>query len=106
MKRSLILAFTTTLLYTSIMAQTPTDTPVRKILAYGGEIQKAFIKQVIALTGKSRPRICFLPTASADNPYGVNSWYDLCHDLPVEPYVLSVWVNSSPEQQTDRKSVV
>ena len=103
MKRSLLLIFATSLLYLSTLAQTstpPADAPVRKILAYGGAPQKAFIKQVIALTGKSRPRICFLPTASADNPYGVNSWYDLCHDLPVEPYVLSVWVNSSPEQQT------
>ena len=103
MKRSLLLAFAACLLYTSLLAQpstAPTDTPVRKIFAYGGATQKAFIRQVIALTGKSRPRICFLPTASADNPYGVNNWYDLCHDLPVEPYVLSVWVNSSPEQQT------
>lgn len=85
----------------AVLAQTAGDTtPARKIFAYGGAPQKAFIKQVIALTGKTRPKICFLPTASADNPYGINHWYDLCHDLSVEPYTLSVWVNSSPEQET------
>jgi dipeptidase E len=74
--------------------------PVRTIFAFGGALQKAFIREVITLTGKPHPKICFLPTASADNPYGVNYWYALCHDLPVEPYWLSVWLNSSPEQQT------
>jgi dipeptidase E len=101
MKRALLLTLTTALLFGASVAQSGnTDTPARKIFAYGGQIQKAFIKQVIALTGKPHPRICFLPTASADNPYGINYWYDLCHDLPVEPYTLNVWVNSSPEQQT------
>ena len=77
-----------------------TQPPVRTIFAFGGALQKAFIREVITLTGKPHPKICFLPTASADNPYGVNYWYALCHDLPVEPYWLSVWLNSSPEQQT------
>ena len=77
----------------------PAD-PTRKILAYGGQLQKEFISQVIELTGKSKPKICFLPTATADNPNYIVYWYELCRDLSVEPYTLGVWVNSSPEQQS------
>lgn len=87
-------------LTTPLSAQMNPPTPTRRILAYGGGLQQAFIKQVITLTGKPRPKICFLPTASADNPYGIINFYNLCRDLSVEPYSLSVWVNSSPEQQT------
>jgi dipeptidase E len=84
------------------MMTTPSraQTPTRTILAYGGALQKGFIKQVVTLTGKAKPKICYLPTASADNPYGVINFYDLCRDLSVEPYTLSVWVNSNPNQQT------
>jgi len=74
--------------------------PARTILAYGGGLQKAFIKQVITLTGKARPKICYVPTASADNPNGSLNFFSLCRDLPVEGYILSVWVNSDPGQQT------
>ena len=97
MKRLLLPALAA-LIFSPAFAQT--DTPARTILAYGGQIQKAFVKQVITLTGKSKPKICFLPTASADNPYSVNMWYDVCHDLSIEPYWLSVWVNSDPRQQS------
>src|ERR1700761_1017748 len=101
MKSSLFLACAVSLLCISAKAQTsPSDMSTRKIFAFGGALQKAFVKQVIALTGKPHPKICFLPTASADNPYGINNFYELCHDLPVEPSVLNVWVNSNPTQQT------
>jgi peptidase E len=101
MKRSLFLACAIALLCISAKAQTqPSNMPTRTIFAFGGALQKAFIRQVIALTGKTHPKICFLPTASADNPYGIANWYELCHDLPIEPHVLNVWVNSNPSQQT------
>lgn len=101
MKSPFFLACALCLLCISAKAQTPpTDMSTRKIFAFGGALQKAFIKEVITLTGKPHPKICFLPTASADNPYGINNFYELCHDLPVEPHVLNVWVNSNPAQQT------
>lgn len=109
MKKYLLLVLTAALFYFPSFAQNNgmhSDAPVRTIFAYGGALQKAFIRQVIALTGKTRPKICFLPTASADNPYGVNNWYAQCHDLSVEPYVLGVWVNSSPEQQTFEETLM
>jgi dipeptidase E len=94
MKKALLLTLAIYTLATITQAQT------RTIFAYGGALQKEFIKQVITLTGKPHPKICYLPTASADNPSGVNRWYALCHDLSVEPSWLTVWVNSSPDQQT------
>jgi peptidase E len=32
--------------------------------------------------------------------YNINFWYDACHDLPVEPYVLRVWVSSNEDRRT------
>jgi dipeptidase E len=100
MKKLLTLTATLALISLLASAQVNDGASARKILAYGGQIQKAFIRQVIALTGKSKPKICFLPTATADNPNYQLLWYDLCRDLPVEAYTLNVWVNSSPEQKT------
>ncbi len=100
MKKALLLALAIHTLTMIVHAQT------RTIFAFGGALQKAFVKQVITLTGKPHPKICFLPTASADNPYGINNWYRLCHDLPVDPYALSVWVNSSPDQQTFERQLL
>lgn len=69
------------------------------IFSYGGEINKPFIKYVVKLTNKPKPKICFIPTASLDNPYVIIHWYQLCHDLSVELYTLFSSPNSyySPE---------
>jgi dipeptidase E len=64
------------------------------IFAFGGEINKGFIRYVAALTRLPRPRICYVPTGSADNVYNINYWYEICCDLPIEPHVLKVWVSS------------
>ncbi len=57
---------------TSLSASTPeaTSTPQiagRKILIAGGGFGTAFIRYMASLTGKQLPRICYLPTATADN---------------------------------------
>lgn len=64
------------------------------IFPFGGGQNKLFIKEIIKLTGKERPKICYLPTASGDNEQGIIRWYELVHDLPVEPYVQRVWISS------------
>jgi dipeptidase E len=99
MKKLFTLTFFAVMLVNSAFAQDKTS-PVPTIFAFGGPLQRQFIQQVITLTGKARPKICYVPTASADNPYGIMGWYSFCHDLPVEPYVLGVWVNSSPQNQS------
>ncbi|MDP2957138.1 MAG: hypothetical protein Q8N53_12010 [Longimicrobiales bacterium] len=40
-----------------------------------------------SLTGKDRPRLCYLPTASADSPSGIIRWYENCAELNVSPFV-------------------
>ena len=72
----------------------------KTIFVYGGDFNKSFINYVTSLTNKSNPKICFIPTASADNPYTINAWYGACVELPLRPYVLRTFINSSPNQKT------
>lgn len=73
----------------------------KKIFAYGGQITKEFIKYTAQLTNKENPKICFLPTATADNHYYINDyWYELCKDLELEPKVMYVWINSGSQKQS------
>ena len=72
----------------------------RTIFITGGDFSTPFIKYVISLTKKDHPKICFIPTASADNPYGINAFYSQCAGLPMTPFILRTFLNSSPEQKT------
>ena len=56
----------------------------RKILIAGGGFNTAFIRYMAELTGKPRPKLCYLPTASADSPQGIITWYQNCAPLTVE----------------------
>jgi dipeptidase E len=71
------------------------------IFPYGsGSPSKEFIREIIKLTGKERPKICYLPTASGDSEQGIIRWYELVHDLPVEPSVQKVWISSYNQKQS------
>ena len=59
-----------------------------------------FIKYTAELTKKERPKICFLPTAWADDVYYINYWYELCSDLEVVPKVLRVWITSPTQNES------
>ena len=69
----------------------------RKVLIAGGGFNTAFIRYMAALTGKPRPKLCYLPTASADNPSGIISWYQNCAPLQVEPYVQTSFIASTQQ---------
>ena len=69
----------------------------RKILIAGGGYGTAFIRYMAELTGKKRPRLCYLPTASADRADGIISWYRNCAPLEVEPFVQESFI-ASPRQ--------
>jgi dipeptidase E len=66
----------------------------RKILIAGGNFNTTFIRYMAALTGKRRPRICYLPTASADNLISVCEFYSYCAPLEVEPLAQQSFVES------------
>ena len=67
----------------------------RKILIAGGGFNTAFIRYMAALTGKPRPRLCYLPTASADSPTGIITWFRNCAPLAVEPFVQESFIAST-----------
>ena len=56
----------------------------RKILIAGGGFNTPFIRYLAEITGKPRPKLLYLPTASADSPTGIISWYTSCAPLNVE----------------------
>lgn len=70
------------------------------IFPSGGGPSKPFIQEIIKLTGKEKPRICFLPTASGDSEQAIIRWYELVHDLSVEPSVQKVWISSYNQKRS------
>jgi peptidase E len=78
----------------SVVQATP---GTRKILIAGGGFNTAFIRYMAQLTGKPRPRICYLPTASADSASGTISFFRNCATLNVEPCMQESFI-ASPRQ--------
>ncbi|MBI4520769.1 MAG: Type 1 glutamine amidotransferase-like domain-containing protein [Gemmatimonadetes bacterium] len=72
----------------------------RKILIAGGGFGEAFIRYMASLTGKERPRLCYLPTASADSPSGIITWFQNCARLNVVPFVQESFISSYRMQQS------
>lgn len=72
----------------------------KTIFVTGGSFGKPYILYVASLTNKTNPKICFVPTASADNANGIANWYANCEDLPIKPYVLRTFINSNPNQKS------
>jgi dipeptidase E len=87
----------------SIATKTAID---KTIFVFGGQYDEVFVKYVANLTKKANPKICFIPTASADNPSSINSWYAACVDLPMRPYVLRTFVNSSTSPKTFEETIM
>ncbi len=81
--------------------------PVRKtIFVYGNGMERSFIRYVIELTGKDKPKICFLPTAAGDDHRVTGYINALCKDLPLEPSVLMTFISSSPEQKSFEEQIL
>jgi dipeptidase E len=79
--------------------QTPKPA-TRKILIAGGGFGEAFIRYMGTLTGKPRPRICYLPTASADSQSGIIGFYKSCAALNVTPLVQESFIASTEQHQS------
>jgi dipeptidase E len=74
---------------------TAAQSATHKILIAGGGFGTAFLRYMASLTGKPRPRMCYLPTASADSPAGIISWYRNAAPLNVEPFVQESFIASN-----------
>ena len=77
----------------------PSRAATRKILIAGGGYRTAFIRYMAALTAKRRPRICYLPTASADGTDGILRFYRDCATLDVEPHDQESFIESLTQKQ-------
>ena len=80
--------------------QTRPAIATRKILIAGGGFGTAFVRYMAELTGKPRPKICYLPTASADSPSGIISWYRTCAPLNVEASVQESFIASGRQSRS------
>ena len=72
----------------------------RKILIAGGGFGTAFIRYMAELTGKARPKLCYLPTASADSPSGIVGWYRNAAPLDVEPSHQDSFIASNRQRRS------
>ncbi|MEO6445806.1 MAG: peptidase E [Gemmatimonadaceae bacterium] len=77
-----------------------TSAATRKILIAGGGYGTAFIRYMAALTGKPRPRLLYLPTASADRPEGSLTWFRNCAPLNVVPFMQESFIASTRQNQS------
>jgi peptidase E len=66
----------------------------RKILIAGGGFDETFIRYMASLTGKERPRLCYLPTAAADSDSGMLRWFRRCATLDVVPFAQEAFISS------------
>ena len=67
----------------------------RRILIAGGNYGTPFIRYMAALTGKERPKLLYLPTASADSQSGTITWFRNCAPLNVEALVQESFIAST-----------
>ncbi|WP_413995856.1 Type 1 glutamine amidotransferase-like domain-containing protein [Maribacter sp. 2307ULW6-5] len=67
----------------------------QQLFIYGsGRHTVPFLKYMAEATGKPRPNLGFLPTASGDDKGYIIRFYETCKHLDVMPHVIGVWVNS------------
>jgi dipeptidase E len=72
----------------------------RKILIAGGNYGTPFVRYMAALTGKKRPKLLYLPTASADSPSGILAWFRTCAPLDVHALAQESFIASSRQSQS------
>ena len=90
--------------FAAAMSDTPPQSSglaaTRKILIAGGNFGEAFVRYMASLTGKKRPRLCYLPTASADRADGIISWFRTCAPLDVVPFAQESFIASTKQKQS------
>lgn len=73
----------------------------KQLLIYGsGRHTVPFLKYMAEATGKKKPNLCFIPTASGEDQSYIDSFYEVCTQINVTPHVLSVWINSYDQQES------
>src|SRR5204862_7151742 len=76
------------------------QTPTRTTLIAGGNYGTPFIRYMATRTGKKRPKLLYLPTASADGQSGIIAWYKSCAPIDVYPLVQESFIASSRQAES------
>lgn len=82
------------------MSSVNTENQTKRIFIYGAGMPPQFLQYLKTLTGKSNPRICYLPTAVGDNPYSINNWFELCSTAGVQAFVQRMFISSYTQSQS------
>ncbi|MEP2236855.1 MAG: peptidase E, partial [Maribacter sp.] len=73
----------------------------KQMVIYGsGRHTVPFLNYIAKATGKEKPNMCFIPTASGEDEQYIASFYDVCSQINVTPHVLSVWINSYDQKES------
>ena len=70
-----------------------------RIFAIGRGANETLIQYFVRLTGKDRPKVCHLPTATGDCRDRVEWWHGLGEKLGVEPYVQKLFISSFSQHE-------
>jgi dipeptidase E len=85
---------------TATGARARAQAATRKILIAGGHYGTPFVRYMAALTGKKRPKLLYLPTASADSQSGIIAWFRTCAPLDVYPLAQESFIASTRQTQS------
>jgi len=83
----------------TLKAEAAAPAATRKILIAGGRFSTQFIRYMATLTGKERPKLLFLPTASADSQSNIIAWFRSCAPLEVEPSAQESFIGSGRQSK-------
>ncbi len=72
----------------------------RRIIAIGQGINPAIIRHFVKLTGVERPRICLLPTATADDPKVIHIWHGFGQKFDFDAFVQPMFISSFDQKKT------
>jgi peptidase E len=106
MKRLFIILTVIGLLHINGQTQTNDKKAEQTIFVFGGDINQKFIQYVVGLTKKQNPKVCYVPTASADNADNIKLWNFFCKKLSIEPNVLKVWGSSADTPKTFEETLL
>lgn len=71
-----------------------------KILIAGGRYDSKWVGHMARLTGKTRPKILYLSTATGDQPSDIIRWFKIASVLEIEPIFQPSYINSRDQQQS------
>lgn len=72
----------------------------RKLLITGGSLDQQFVDFAIEKTGKSKPNICFIPTAVGDRADIIAAWELRCKIHNLDCHVLRTFISSYQQKES------